>query len=100
MRLRFIEECRNDLLDTLRFIDAQGAVRGARFRDELRKCIKDIKDNPESWPRVYKNVRLRIMKKFGFGIYYEYDGPTKYCLVGAIVHLKRHSGSWKRRFEK
>ena len=96
----FCSSCNDELLETLRFIDAQGARRGGKFRDELRTCIAQIKSSPASWPRLYRQVRIRIMKKFGFGIYYEFDAENDEIMVGAFQHLKRKAGSWKRRFRQ
>jgi plasmid stabilization system protein ParE len=100
MRLRFADPAKEELRETLRFIDSQGLGRGERFRNELRRCLSDVKVHPESWPRVFRNVRLRIMKKFGFGIYYEFDKASGVVFVGAITHLKRKKSTWQRRFKK
>lgn len=100
MIIRFTIGAKADLLETLRFIDRQGAKRGKGFRDELRKCLQPIKASPLSWPRVYHKVRIRIMKKFKFGIYYEFFEDEDLIHVGAFKHLKQKTSSWKRRFKK
>jgi plasmid stabilization system protein ParE len=100
MKLRFAKAVKDDLREMLAFIDAQGLRRGGRLRDELRQCLSDIKNHPMSWPRLFRRVRIRIMKRFGSGIYYEYDEARDEVFVGAITHLKRKSSFWKRRFAK
>jgi plasmid stabilization system protein ParE len=98
MMLRFTQSAKNDLQETLAFIDGQGAKRGTKFRGELRRCIAQIKASPDSWPRVFLGVRMRIMRLFKFGIYYQI--LEKMILVGAVVHLKRNTRFLRKRFKK
>src|SRR5205823_1152820 len=95
MKVRFSQDAKDDLLEILPFVDAQGSRRGQGFRDEIRRCLAQIRANPESWPRVYRKVRIRIMRQFGFGIYYEFDKKEESILIGAIMHLKRRAVWWK-----
>src|SRR5262249_19259931 len=97
--MRFSTGAKVDLLEAMQFIDQQGERRGKEFRDELRGCIQDIKIHPTAWPRVSKRVRVRIMKAFKYGIYYEYLKETDEIRVGAIMHLARRPVRWKKRFK-
>jgi hypothetical protein len=100
MIFRFTQIAKNDLRETLAFIDKQGAKRGAKFRLELRRCIDQIKTSPKSWPRAFLDVRMRVMRIFKYAIYYQFFEQESIILVGALVHLKRRTGVWKRRFKK
>lgn len=68
MILRFDENAKADLAEIYRFIGQQGSLRKQRFADEFRRCLSQIKAMPEAWPKVYGPVRVRMMRRFGFGI--------------------------------
>jgi plasmid stabilization system protein ParE len=77
------------LREVLAYIDRQGPERGAKFRAELRRCLEQIKASPDGWPRAFRNVRIRIMRIFKFGLYYQTFEDKDLILIGAVVHLKR-----------
>src|SRR5258706_8648838 len=97
MNLQFDEEARSDLVEIYRFIGRQGSARKRRFADEFRHCLGQIKAMPEEWPRVAGPIRVRAMRRFGFGIYYRCRGSN--IVVGAIVHLSRPVSVVRKRFQ-
>jgi len=96
MKLEFNDEARDDLVDIHRFIGQQGSARKRRFADEFRKCLNQIKEMPEAWPKVAGPIRVRA-RRFGFGIYFRIRSSV--IVVGAIFHLSRSMKIVRKRFQ-
>ena len=96
MIFTFTDEAKEDLIEVFRFIGKQGVMRKRGFAVEFRKCLSQVEDSPLAWPLVGKGIRVRAMRRFGFGIFYRYDDDE--IVVGAIMHLKRRLGGISKRF--
>src|SRR5882724_2810176 len=96
MNFSFTDDAKTDLVEIYRFLDRQGKARKRRFCAELRKCLDQITRMPESWPKVRGDVRVRLMKRFGYGIYFRCRDSK--IVIGAIIHSKRRSSILRERY--
>lgn len=65
------------------------------FYREINLAFENIKQNPNSFPTVYKDVRKYVIKKFPFVIYYRI--VDEIIQVIAIFHTSRSPEIWNER---
>lgn len=70
---------------------------GHEFIESIDSSIKLIQQLPESFPKVYKNIRRILLKRFPFGIFYLID--KKKIIILAVFHVSRDPRSWKTRVD-
>ena len=62
MTIRWAEEARQELLDAILYYEEIRADLGARFKDEVDRCVLWITDHPELYrlrPTGYRRINLR-----------------------------------------
>lgn len=67
------------------------------FIEEIEKTIHQIVGNPEQFAFVRKKIRMAIVKRFPFGIYY-YVGEDV-INVFAVFHFSRNPKVMRRRIK-
>jgi hypothetical protein len=60
---------------------------GIEFAEEVDACLERIRRNPESYPRLKKDYRQAIVKRFPFAIYYEFSSSV--VTVYSIFHCSQ-----------
>lgn len=68
---------------------------GEEFLASVRNALDGIGDAPELGPAVYRNVRVRLVHRFPYGVYYRVEADR--IRVIAIQHGRRHPRRWKSR---
>lgn len=61
----------------------------------INHCFEIIKQNPNTFPIAYKNVRKYVIKKFPFVVYYRIVDEV--IQVIAIFHTSRNPETWNER---
>jgi plasmid stabilization system protein ParE len=97
--LIYAPEALGDVQEILAFLGEQDPKLMTKFEGDYRKALERIREAPRAWPRVGRNVRVKVVsKRFLYGIYYQYVKKT--VCIGAVIGLTRHPSRWKRRFRK
>ena len=65
------------------------------FFRRINICFEDIKQNPNSFPFAYKDIRKYVVKKFPFVIYYRIIDSI--IQVIGIFHTSRNPEIWNER---
>lgn len=63
-----------------------------KFLHELFNAMEFIHKNPLKCQLRYKNVRVKFLKKFDFGIHYIIENQTVFVL--AVYHMRQNSDNW------
>ncbi len=63
-----------------------------RFLTELNQAMMYIQKNPLKCQLRYRNVRIKFLKKFDFGIHYFIEKDTTFVL--AVFHTSQNSEDW------
>jgi len=58
------------------------------FLDEIEKSLQRIHHNPQQFAVVRKQIRMSIVKRFPYGIYYNVGGEI--INVFAVFHFSRN----------
>ena len=66
---------------------------GDGFVEAVGECLERIKQFPESFAIVKKNLRIALVSRFPYLVLYRLT--TKYIRVAAVIHGSRHPRNWK-----
>lgn len=70
---------------------------GERFLRNLHSLMKSIKDNPQSYGRIYATVRAGKVRRFQHVVYFRMLRSGD-CLVFAVRHGRENPRVWKDRY--
>jgi hypothetical protein len=68
---------------------------GTEFLTEVERTIVAIVSHPKAAPKVKKDIRRRLLKRFPFGILYV--ATVDEIVVLAVMHLRCRPGYWHDR---
>ena len=86
MKVRILDEAEQDLIDGVRFYEAQSRGLGDYFLDSLFSDIDSLQLYAGIHPRYFGHHRL-LSKRFPFAIYYHVAG--KIAHVHAVLDCRR-----------
>ena len=92
MIIRFVEEARNEFLDTISYYDEAHDGLGRRFKNEVDRCVLWIAEHPELH-RLRSGGHRRInLRVYPYYIPYVVRGETIWVL--AVAHGSRKPRYW------
>jgi len=68
---------------------------GDEFRGALDQIIDRVGHQPDSFPRVHRNIRRALLDRFPFGVYFEVIDTL--VVVLGVVHGHRDPTRWTSR---
>jgi plasmid stabilization system protein ParE len=93
--LHFIKEALFDIEDIVFWYESQRMGLSYDFELCLEVGIDEIIRNPEIFQKKYKNVKIRFISRFPYGIHYVFDG-NKIKVLG-VFHTSRTPKNWSKR---
>lgn len=84
-----------ELREMYLWYESQSPGVGRALLQRLREQLRRIRENPEAFPIVLRTIRRAPLKRFPYGIYYDFQGDR--VLVLAVYHFKRSPGGWMSR---
>lgn len=88
----FLSPAEDEMTAAAHHYQAQSKGLGAEFLSEVERTIVAIASHPQAAPKVTKDIRRRLLKRFPFGILYV-SGSTEIVIL-AVMHLRRRPGYW------
>jgi plasmid stabilization system protein ParE len=98
MRVEVLEPAEAEFREAVRYYNLQGEGLGYEFAAEVRRALSRIARFPEAWPALSPRTRRCRTNRFPYGIVYQSRGDT--ILVVAVMHMKRHPDSWRKRLSQ
>lgn len=95
MKTRFLLPARLELIEAIRYYNAQRVRLGDEFRDETLDTIQRIQKFPQAWHSLGGTIRRCQMHRFPYGVIYEPSESE--ILVIAIAHLHQAPEYWRSR---
>lgn len=92
LRIHTQAEC--DIQHIVDYYDAIDSSITDKFLGELYRSFDLLLKSPEAFPLKYKNTRLRYLKRFPFGIHYQFGDKKLFIL--AVLHTSRDPETWFR----
>ena len=84
----------DDLRQATEWYDEQGGL-GGQFVDAVDELLMSISDNPRRFSVVHRDVRRALLRRFPYGVFFR-EQPDAIRVI-AVVHLRRHPRTWRRR---
>lgn len=84
-----------DVLEAAKWYQKNLDGLGDRFLTSIDSAIDTLQQNPEAFPKVYKELRRILIKKFPFGIFYSIEKER--IILFAVFHVSRNPRSWQKR---
>ena len=94
-RIRLGAEAKRDVREARDWYADQKPGLDLEFRDELDRTLGRIRDFPESYPIVYKDVRRANLHRFPYGVFYHRRKGGLFVL--AVASHARHPRRWQER---
>ena len=70
---------------------------GEEFISEIDNTINRIIQNPKQFRKVKMQIRMAVVKRFPFGVFYVIKGDI--INVFAVFHFSRNPSTWKKRLK-
>lgn len=70
---------------------------GILFLKEVNKKVKQILKNPLAYEIRYENIRIAFVKRFPYGIHFEYLEIDNRVNILAVFHTSRNPEIWNER---
>ena len=93
--LELSDEAEVDFNKSYKFYYEDSPKVAETYFKQINIAFENVKQNPESFPVVRKNVRKYVVKKFPFVIYYQIVDTV--IQVIAIFHTSRNPEIWNER---
>src|SRR5687767_10350658 len=88
-------EAEQDLDEAYTWYEKQRVGLGEEFLTSVDACIEFICRFPESGHVVHKQYRRALVRRFPYGVYFDYVGNT--LTVYCVMHTARDPNKWRER---
>jgi len=95
IRIRLGSEAKRDVCEAQDWYARQEPGLDLEFRDELDSTLRRIREFPESYPVVHKDVRRADLRRFPYGVFY-HRRESGWFVLG-VIHHARHPRHWRGR---
>jgi plasmid stabilization system protein ParE len=96
--LKITSEALFDIEDIIAWYELQRIGLSYDFELCLEAGIGELYRNPESYQKKYKNVKIKFISRFPYGIHYLFE-ETEIILIG-VFHTSRSPKNWSKRLNK
>jgi plasmid stabilization system protein ParE len=97
MTFDFHPEAQAEFHDATHWYEDRSIYAGDRFVAAVRAAINAVLADPTRYQTVDQGVRVFLLKKYPFKLYYTFDGATQHVCVCAVMHEKRRPDYWRTR---
>ncbi|MFH1674323.1 MAG: type II toxin-antitoxin system RelE/ParE family toxin [Pseudomonadota bacterium] len=92
MKVIFDTLAQLELDDSSEYYEFEASGLGARFREEVKRGIRRIREYPDGWTKEKNDVRRYLLHKFPYKILYSIE--EDYIYIIAIAHCHRRPDYW------
>lgn len=89
------DDAEEDLKDAVEWYRLANSNLEGKFIKAVESSLQSIRQNPNQYPLVYRDVRRALLHKFPYGIFYFVFDET--IVVQACFHTSRNPGDWQNR---
>lgn len=88
-------EAEDDLAQAFVWYEEHRLGLGHRFLLSVEVTLTAIRENPEAFPQVHRDIRRALVRRFPYGVFYVVEPST--VVVHAVFHASRDPKSWRER---
>ncbi len=85
----------NDVRAAAEWYESERQGLGAEFLEELDRMVLRLCGNPESFPLMDEVVRVAVLRRLLYGIYFRVTQDE--IVITSVIHLHRDDKAWKSR---
>ena len=93
--IHFIKEALFDIEDIVLWYEEQRVGLSYDFELCLEAGIDAILRNPDAFQKRYKDLKIRFISRFPYGIHYRFE-KSKITVIG-VFHTSRSPKNWSKR---
>lgn len=86
-----------DIRQSVSWYNERSRKLGKAFLERLESVFQRIRTSPEIHAKVYRDVRLTLLRRFPYVVCYLFENETVYVL--AVFHGRRDPSVWQERIE-
>jgi toxin ParE1/3/4 len=94
-KIHFVKEALFDIEDIVLWYEEQRIGLSYDFELCLEAGVDAILRNPDAFQKRYKNIKVRFISRFPYGIHYRFE--KKEIIVIGIFHTSRSPKNWSKR---
>lgn len=94
-RVEYHPDALDELAEAARYYESLQSGLGKRFHNLVQRAEAEIGENPETGLFCDHDTRIRLIRKFPYGVIFKTDSDRVFNV--AVAHLNRKPGYWKRR---
>jgi len=94
-KIHFTKEALFDIEDIVLWYEDQRVGLSYDFELCLEAGIDTVLRNPEAFQKKYKNIKVRFLLRFPYGIHYRFQ-KSEITVIG-VFHTSRSPKSWSKR---
>jgi plasmid stabilization system protein ParE len=94
-RIRFVKEALFDVEDIVIWYEEQRIGLSYDFELCLEAGLDEISRNPDAFQKKYKNIKIRFISRFPYGIHYRFE-KDEIVIIG-VFHTSRSPKNWSKR---
>jgi plasmid stabilization system protein ParE len=95
LAIAFRAAARDEFAEAATWYEAQRAGLGARFSDEIARCVASAAQQPELYGVVSGEIRRVVARRFPYSLYFRREAER--IVVLAVFHSSRDPRVWQRR---
>jgi len=95
IRLLFAPEVQGDIDEAYGWYEDRRPGLGEDFLICVEASVFSIYRAPEHYPKIFKDYRRCLIRRFPFAIFFEYENDT--IFVYSIFHTSQNPTKWKKR---
>lgn len=96
-RVRFVKEALLDVEDVVLWYEEQRMGLSYDFELCLEAGLDEISRNPDAFQKKYKNIKIRFISRFPYGIHYRFEKDE--IVVIGVFHTSRSPKNWSKRLK-
>ena len=97
-KLKITDDARNDMQYGAEYYENKQINLGHDFLDKVEEALHQIKENPNQFPKIYKEVRKCLTGRFPYKVLFVIKSMK--IIVFAVFHNSRNPNTWKNRIDK
>lgn len=90
--ISFVDEAQEDLADAVEFLEKRSPGLRDKFRDEVRRALTRLQDNPRVGPEIAPGIRKLRLRRFPYDLTYEILQMEVRVLT--VSHHRREPRHW------
>ncbi len=94
-KLELSNEAEADFESSYNYYASVSETVADNFFKQTNESFEQILKNPEIYPKIYKNIRRYVLKKFPFVVYFQIENEI--IKVIALFHTSRNPEIWMQR---